>query len=104
MPNGRSGEFSIQKEKLEHILNALPSEAVIGTSIVSDDLDVSAVSRMVIECPDDLIWVEEQDDRWYIIHLEPIQANPPNPETWVAVSPESPLFEEMRRQLVRHGK
>ena len=104
MPNGRSGEFDVNKERLERILSALPSEAVVGKSIAAGDVDVSAVYRMVSEYPDDLIAVEEQYDRWYIIHLEPIQANPPSAEKWIMVSPESPLFEELRRQLVRHEK
>ena len=102
MPNGRSSGFGVSKERLEGILSALPADAVVGKSIASGGVDVSTVYRMVSEYPDDLIAVEEQDHRWYIIHLEPIESNPPNPKKWIIVSPGSPLFEELRQHHVRH--
>ncbi len=104
MPNGRSDEFGVNKESLERSLSALPSEAVVGRSATSGDVNVSAVARMVSEYPDDLIRVEEQDHRWYIIHLESFQGNPPSGEKLIMILPESPLFEELRRQYDRHGK
>jgi hypothetical protein len=86
---------------LEKILRAHPAEAVVGRSIPSRDVEVSELKRMVSEYPGDLIVIEEQDHRWYIIHLEPIEVSPPNAEKWIVVLPGSPLFEELRRQHSR---
>ena len=101
MPNGRSGGFGLIKATLDQILCALPANAVIGRSTVSREVNVSAVLRMVFEYPVDVIWVEEQDYHWYIMHLQPDDADPPNAEKWIMVSSESPLFKDLRREHLK---
>jgi hypothetical protein len=101
MPNGRSGGFGLTKATLEQILCALPAIAVIGRSTVSPGVDVSAVLRMVSEYPGDVIGVEEQDYRWYIMHLEPGDVDPPNAEKWIMIGSESPLFKDLRREHLK---
>jgi hypothetical protein len=105
MPNGRSGGFGISKEDFERVLSALPANAVVGRSMASGVvIDVSTAGRMVSDYPDDLIAVEEQHYSGYIIHLEPIEVDPPNGEKWIIVWPESPLFEDLKRQHARQRR
>jgi hypothetical protein len=105
MPNGLSGGFRVSKLTLERILDALPADTVVGMTPTRPfaSVDVSAVCRMVAAYPDDLIWVEEHDYGSYVIHLEPADTHPPDAGKWIAVLPESPVFEELRRQHVREG-
>ena len=103
MPNGLSGVFHVNKVTLKRILNELPADAVVGVTPTPTyaSVDVSTVYRMVSEYPDDLIRIEEHDHCSYLIHLEPYDTHPPNAERWIAVFPESPVFEELRRRHVR---
>lgn len=106
MPNGLSGGFSLSKETLQLVLNGLPADAAVGQTAIRlkeplDVVDVSAMCRMVSEYPDDLILVEEHNNS-YVVRLEPIATSPPNIEKWIMVFPKSPLFEELRRQHLRH--
>jgi hypothetical protein len=101
MPNGRSGGFGLNKSTLEHILRAVPADTTIGTSIGLTEVDVSALLRMVIGYPGDVIAIEEQDYRWYIVHLEPVDTESPNIAKWITVSSESPLFKDLRREHLK---
>jgi hypothetical protein len=53
------------------------------------------IGRYIQECPHDQVAVEEQDKRFYIIHIR----NAPN--IWVVVNSESPIFTELRE---RHSR
>lgn len=97
MPNGRSGGFVIEKADLKHLIEALPNVSVVanivGHSSPLRPADALEIARCVDECPNDRIAVEEQDHKFYIIHL----SNEPE-LTWVTVGSETPLFSELRQR------
>jgi hypothetical protein len=100
VPNGRSGGFVIEKEDLKRLLEALPHATVVAKIIVHSSLprlgDASEIARLVDQCPNDRIAVEEQDHKFYIIHL----SNEPE-LLWAMVGLETPLFPELRRRHAR---
>jgi hypothetical protein len=100
MPNGRSGGFVIEKADLKGLLKELPDATVVAKIIVRPGPLRTAVAlevaRLVDKCPNGRIAVEEQDHKFYIIHL----SNEPD-LIWVMVAPETPLFLELRQ---RHGR
>jgi len=53
------------------------------------------VLRLVEECPQERVAVEEQDHSSYIIHLSN------EPVVWVCVQPDSPIFAGLKQ---RHGQ
>ena len=106
MANGRSGGFGLSKKEFERILNSLSPELVVGSYISpsgSARVDVSTVIRMVGECPDDPIAIEEQDYKYYVVHIDGMATTVPIPEKWILVVSESPLFQEFREQHTRQG-
>src|SRR5215471_7253454 len=96
MPNGRSGGFVIEKVDLKHLVKSLhggPAAAKIFSHSSQTRLaDTQELSRLVDECRTDRIAVEEQDHKFYIIHL----SNEPE-LLWVMVGSEMPLFLELRQ-------
>jgi hypothetical protein len=100
MPNGRSGGFLIERADLKHLVKALP-DSTVAAKLIDDSLhvrpaDAVEIARLVDECPNDHIDVEEQDHKYYIIHLR----NEPNC-IWIVVASETPLFPEL---LQRHSR
>lgn len=97
MPNGRSGGFLVEKADLRLLVEALPGATIVAKVIAHSSsartVDASEIARLVDECSNDRIAVEEQDHKFYIIHL----SNEPK-LLWVMVGSETPLFPELRRR------
>jgi hypothetical protein len=66
------------------------------------DVTIGALRRLVHEFSSKRVWIEEQDHRWYIMHLDwPVKAkDEPVAEKWIVVDPTSLLFAELRGE---HG-
>ena len=94
MPNGRSGGFIIEKTALEQLVKAIPEP--IGATVAMGDnprprpTDTSEMVKLLERCPNDRLAVEEQDHRWYIIHISN------KPIIWVTVRPGSQVYREIR--------
>lgn len=95
MPNGRSGSFSVSRHDFEQLLNMIPTGTVVG-KLLSDRtfraLNVSEARQLLAEHLRDRVFVEEQYQNYYIIHL----AKGDEP-TWIVVREDSHLFAELRR-------
>lgn len=111
MPNGRSASFSVSRHDFEQLLNTIPSGTVVGKLKLpsgphgkrsSRTLDVLEARQLFAEHPRDRVFVEEQDRKFYIIHL----AKREGPTAWIVVREDSPLFAELRRHcamaIARH--
>lgn len=100
MPNGRSGGFVIEKADLQQLVKALPDAAVVGKIRAQSSslrpADALEIARLVGECPNDRITVEEQDHMFYIIHLSNKAGI-----VWVMVGSETPLFPVLRQRHAR---
>jgi len=95
MPNGRSGGFKIEKGELSCLVKSLPAATLVAKIIVPGSrvkpVDSQVLGRFVDECASHLIAIEEQDHKFYVIHLSE------EPKlVWVMVGPEGLLFEELR--------
>jgi hypothetical protein len=98
MPNGRSGGFPIETGTLKDVVGAASDAAPVGLIFDASSgprfrpVGRSEVLRLIEDCPSARVAVEEQDHSSYIIHLrdEPSLG-------WVSVSPESPIFSELRQ-------
>src|SRR5271157_2398110 len=97
MPNGRSGGFIIEKADLNRLVKNLPDAQyvckIVKKSPRLQPADALEIARLVDECPKDRIAVEEQDDKFYVIHL----SNEPE-LLWLMVGSESPIYPELRRR------
>jgi hypothetical protein len=97
MPNGRSGGFVIEKTDLENLVRTFPGGTVIAriytSTAASRPIDASETDRLLHECTNDRIAVEEQDHLLYIIHLH----NEPE-IIWLSVGAERPIFLELRQR------
>lgn len=102
MPNGRCGGFVIGRANLKQIVTAVPETAILGKLAIVGKLinglrlravSAAEIDRLVDECPDDRVAVEEQDHTFYIIHLH-IKPD----HIRVSVTSESPIFAELRRR------
>ena len=111
MPNGRSASFSVSRHDFEQLLNTIPSGAVVGKLRLlsgphgegsSRALEVLEARQLFAEHLQDRVFVEEQDKKFYIIHL----AKREGATTWIVVREDSPLFAELRRHcamaIARH--
>jgi len=99
MPNGRSGGFIIEKTELKNLVGAFPSATVVATKVEFTrlrPLDALEAGRLIDECRNDRIAVEEQDHTGYIVHL----SNEPE-IIWFGVVPDSPIFLELRQRHQR---
>jgi len=100
MPNGRSGGFVIEKEDLKQIVKALPDATVVGKipahSSALRPADALEIARLVDESQNDRIPVEEQDHKFYIIHLSNKRER-----ILVMVGLDTPLFPELRQRHAR---
>jgi hypothetical protein len=100
MPNGRSGGFVIEKADLRSVVKALPDATVVAMLSAHSPRPRPAnaleIARLVEECPKERIAVEEQDHKFYIIHLQD------EPELiWVTVGSESPILLELHQRHER---
>ena len=109
MPNGRSDSFSVSRHDFEQLLNTMPTGAVVGQlrsgsegDRSSRGLDALEARQLFAELPLDRVFVEEQYQKFYIIHL----AKREGATTWIVVREDSPLFAELRRHhamgIARH--
>lgn len=115
MPNGRSGGFLIAKADLAMLLAALPASTTVGFPVMrrhragetggSDaPLSVADTISMVGEFKWPTVWIEEQDHRLYVIHLDhPVEmSGEPRADRWVVVKQESPVFAALRERHEQH--
>jgi hypothetical protein len=100
MPNGRSASFNVSRHDFEQFLNTIPTGTLVGHlfSGVRGDrsfraLDALEARQLFAEQPRDRVFVEEQHQKFYIIHL----AKREGATTWIVVRDDSPLFAEVRR-------
>jgi hypothetical protein len=87
MPNGRSGGFILEKTELKNLVGAFPSATLVATKVEFTrlrPLDTLEAGRLIDECRNDRIAVEEQDHTGYIVHL----SNEPE-IIWFGVVPDS---------------
>lgn len=113
MPNGRSSGFSISRRDLRAQFKALPASEVVGRALTSLSKErelnsspsvvvvtAAAASQMLEEFSGDRIWIEEQDHKYYIVHLDfgvDVERDP-NADRWVIVGSDSPLYDSLRRR------
>jgi hypothetical protein len=111
MPNGRSGGFSISRYRLRELLEDLPRDASIGMTVAALShgresstspaaVSAEAVAELVDRFQQEHVWIEEQDQSFYIVHLDPFAYHgwgEPNPNLWIMVRSHSPLFEPLRQ-------
>ena len=107
MPNGRSGGFVIKTADLKELVKTVSDTAVVGKMVVHPlpretvpnvpptirAGNAAEVTRFFEECPHDRVAVEEQDNKFYIIHL----SNEPK-LLWLLIGSESPIFPELRQR------
>jgi hypothetical protein len=95
MPNGRSGGFLMQTADLKRLFDGLPDSANAGQIIAGyarpREASLSEIAKLVGECAQEKVPVEEQDGTAYIVHLsnEPI--------LWLFVFKESRLLDGLKR-------
>jgi hypothetical protein len=108
MPNGRSGSLLLKKAELASWLSGRDGHQIIGLCLAPPTrrtVSVEMIVGMLATYPADRIVVEEQDGRAYIVHMyHPFSLDPPDFERWILIKPESPLFQELRRQHDQQGR
>ncbi len=97
MPNGWSGGFAMNGTDLKELLKAASDNAEIGKIVVHAlpirTVNAAEVIPFVEECPQDRVAVEEQDHKFYIIHLSE------EPKLiWLVIGPESPIFLDIQQR------
>jgi hypothetical protein len=101
MPNGHSGGFVIETADLKELVKTISDTTVVGKIAVLSSPPIreaiaAEVIRFVEECPHDRVAVEEQDNKFYIVHL----SNEPR-LLWLVIGSESPIFLELQRRHVQ---
>ena len=115
MPNGRSGGFLIEKVDLAALLETVPLSTTVGFAVIpghrargTDDgraqLSAADAIAMVDEFKWPSVWIEEQDHRLYVVHLDrPVETGgEPEGDKWVVVEPESSVFVALRERHEQH--
>lgn len=115
MPNGQSGGFLIDRHEFAQLLDALSSTSTVGISVgavnrarsigpPSTCLSKADMIELLVAFPSGRVWIEEQDHRFYVIHLDhpADKPGPPDGDKWILVGPDSQLFEVLRHQHERH--
>jgi hypothetical protein len=103
MPNGRSGGFPIDTTDLNALVSQLADNALLGILAAAEGAPAPRlrptvrddVVRLIAECPQQRVAVEEQDHSAYIIHLSN------EPVVWVCVQADSPLFAGLRQRHIQ---
>jgi hypothetical protein len=104
MPNGRCGGFIIETADLKRLVQALSNDAVVGRVSTGGRLQATRaveMVRLIEECPDIRVNVEDQDHELYLIHLIDDYEHRSDDElkiVWVGVPSESPIFLDLRRR------
>ena len=109
MPNGRSGSFNVSRHDFEQLLNTTPTGTLVGQLLSGSEgdrssraLDALEARQLFAEIPLDRVFVEEQYQKFFIIHLAKREGG----TTWIVVREDSPLFAELRRHhaigIARH--
>jgi hypothetical protein len=97
MPNGRSGGFVIETADLKRLVKTVSDTTVVGhVAVLTTPIraaNAAEVIQFVDECPHDGVAVEEQDRKFYIVHL----SNEPK-LLWLVIGSESPIFLELQRR------
>jgi len=100
MPNGRSSSFNVSRHDFEQLLNTIPTGTLVGHLLSGSEgdrssraLDALESRQLFAELPQDRVFVEEQYQKFYILHL----AKREGATTWIVVREDSPLFAELRR-------
>src|SRR5262245_43758482 len=95
MPNGRSDELWIPRERFVEFLRNLPSDSEIGHGVGEglEDKPISAAEMIDLlqKEKDKYIFVEEQDRAWYIVHIDPEYR-----DDLISVAESSPLYPPLR--------
>lgn len=85
MPNGRSGGFLIERNRLHELLRALPQGTVIGKT-EAGTVTAGQAATVVARQSDQQIRIEEHDHAWYLIHLS----------EWISVDAATELHSRLR--------
>jgi hypothetical protein len=109
MPNGRSGGFGILRSELQQLLNSLVDHAVLGHTLAAlinarrlsrpaAGIGSTAAMELLDSFRGNEVWVEEQDNSVYVVHLdnEVHEDGDPDPQRWIIIPPDSPLFGPLR--------
>jgi hypothetical protein len=99
MPNGRSGGFPIATVELKRLVRETADSESFGTLMSFTDpskprnesVKATEILRLVSECTQESVAIEEQDQTSYIIHLSN------DPVVWVLVGPNSPAFDGLKQ-------
>ncbi len=114
MPNGMSGCFKLSKRELSEQLVSLVPRQEIGYSLrprsaqgerqvpARNPADAARVLEMLEEFKGDDIFVEEQDQKYYVIHLD--SDDHVDGSKWVMVRDTSPLFAFLRERHHTKGR
>ena len=107
MPNGRSGSLVLNKTEFASWLSVRDGHEFIGRSLVPPEnervkVSVQMMAGMLATYPADRITVEEHDSCAYIIYM--FDWARPAPERLILIEPDSPLFQELRRQHDQQGR
>ncbi len=82
---------------LKELVKTVPDTALVGKKVAHllpiRAANAAEVTRLVEECPHDRVEVEEQDQKFYVIHF----SNEPK-ILWLVIGPESPIFPEIRQR------
>ena len=76
MPNGRSSSFNVTRHDFEQLLNTIPTGTLVGHLLSGSEgdrssraLDALEARQLFAELPQDRVFVEEQYQKFYILHL-----------------------------------
>jgi hypothetical protein len=117
MPNGRSGGFLVGRKEFAALLVGMPATSAVGPSVASAHrarslgepavcLSAADTIALLATFGSDSVWIEEQDHKVYLIHLDrPVDAaGMPDAEKWIIAGPESSLFMVLRQMHEDHRR
>jgi len=107
MPNGRTGGLDLSVTDLRTLLANYEAATTIGHTLKPvpastpnrQPVTVANVLEMLNVFPGTRVWIEEQDHRWFIVHLdaEAHITSDPDIDKWVVIMPESPIYSALKR-------
>jgi hypothetical protein len=111
VPNGHTGGFLIPKSELTLLLTSLADTTVVGLAVgafarakragtTPEGATVCDLLRHIGEFPGENVLIEEQDNSYYVIHLdrEVQDVRDPVADKWIVVDSKSPLFTSFRER------
>jgi hypothetical protein len=105
MPNGHSSGFQLSKDALRERLSVVPHAEVVGVRFVMTNhgtytrqqVTAADVRQLVDEFKGNRIYIEEQDHRWFVLHLDREgYVDAFDGSKWVMVLQESPLHQSLK--------